>query len=411
MKDNWKSLKIAVMVVMILVLGSMVLYYSFQYDREIKEYKDDIQKVSDGSIKVGLLFSQSGLTAQVETSMINAAMLALDEINSQGGINGKKIEYVLEDYSSDPDIAADKIEKLITQDMVTATVGCYSSATRQAVIPVLDKYDSLLIYPAYTEGEEENDHIIYTGAMPNQHSEKYLIWLMENCGKKVYLLGNDYIFPVICNKQAKRIIDANKGDIVGESYAKAGSIDFEETIEDIRKSNPDFIYCDLVGDSLVAFFDSYYKAGLDSEKCPIASITMDEMTLKQIGAACAEGHYASMSYFSSIDTQTNQKFIQKYRKYAGEDCPVTCLAESTYNSCYFLSEALKNTEDPYNTSNLIQAFGGLELAAPQGKIRIDQSNHCTWLYSRFARVVDGNFSIIYQSESAVQPEIWSKDLQ
>lgn len=410
MTDKWKYIKQATIVAMILLIGILVLHFSLAKNQEVREYEKKIQNVNRNTIRVGLLFSQSGLTAQVETSMVHAAMLAFDEINSNGGINGKKIEYVLEDYASDPEIASDKIEKLITQDMVTAVVGCYSSATRQAVIPALETYDSLLIYPTYTEGEEENSHIIYTGSMPNQHSEKYLTWLMKHCGKKVYLLGNDYLFPVVCNKQAKHIIDSSHGKIVGESYVAAGTVDFDNIIKDIRQSDPDFIYCDLVGDSLVAFFNSYYKAKLDPSVCPIASITMDEMTLKQIGTKQAENHYASMSYFSSIDTQKNREFVKKYREYAGADSPVTSLAESTYDSCYFLAEALKKTENPYDTDSLIQAFSGLELDAPQGQIRIDQSNHSTWLYSRFAKVIDGQFSIIYESESAIKPEIWFENL-
>ena len=406
MEHNWKILKRTVIGLLTAFLAVLAFFRTCSYQSEMRQYRSRVEEQDGSTIRVGLLLSRSGLTAQVETAMINAAELAFDEINRQGGINGRQIEYVLEDYASDPEMAARKMEKLITEDLVTATIGCYSSASREAVIPVLEKYDSLLIYPAYTEGEEENSHIIYTGAMPNQHSELYLTWLMEQCGDRVYLLGNDYVFPVICNKRAKQIIDSRGGEIVGESYVEAGSIDFRKTIEEIRECDPDFIYCDLVGDSLVAFFESYYEAGLDPVKCPIASITMDEMTLKQIGAEAAEGHYASMSYFSSIDTAENEEFIRKYREYAGENAPVTGLAEAVYNSCRFLAEALKQVDDPYQTEKLTKALRGLELDAPQGHIRIDSSSQGTWLYSRFAQVKDGEFSVVYESENAIRPEIW-----
>ena len=66
-----------------------------------------------GTIKVGVLFSESGSTALVEKTMTNACTMAFDEINANGGINGKKIEYIHEDYASDPATATEKIKKLM----------------------------------------------------------------------------------------------------------------------------------------------------------------------------------------------------------------------------------------------------------------------------------------------------------
>lgn len=398
--------KKAVIIAVALLLLVLVLFYILRYTASLYDYNMNIENADRSVITVGLLFSKSGSSSQVEKSMINAAQMAFDEINDTGGINGVKIRYILEDYSSTPELAGNKIEKLITKDLAVATIGCYSSSSRQATIPVLEKYDSLLIYPTYTEGEEANNHIIYTGAMPNQQSIQYISRLMEQCGSNVYLLGNDYVFSITCNKQAKHVIDSKKGKIVGEAYVKTGSIEFDDVIKDIKNTNPDFIYCDLVGDSLVAFFESYQKSGLSPDLCPIASITMDEMTLSEIGADCADGHYASMNYFSSLDTQASREFVKKYNDYVSDNSMVTSLAESTYDSCYFLAEALKKVDDPYDTESLIQAFSGLELDAPQGHICIDKTNHCTWLYSRFAVIHDGKFNIIFQSENAIKPEIW-----
>ena len=108
---------------------------------------------SGDTIKVGILFSETGSTALVEKTMTNACIMAFDEINAAGGINGKQIEYIHEDYASDPATATEKIKKLIQQDEVVATVGCYTSASRQATLPTLKEENSLLIYPTYTEGE------------------------------------------------------------------------------------------------------------------------------------------------------------------------------------------------------------------------------------------------------------------
>lgn len=362
---------------------------------------------SEETIRVGLLFSATGTSALLEKSMLNAAMLAFDEINENGGVNGKQIEYITEDYSSSPTLAKEKIEYLIEHEKVAATIGCYSSASRQAALPVIEKYQSLLIYPTYTEGEEEHPNVIYTGAMPNQQTSEFIPWLMKQCGKKVFLIGTDYVFPVICNKQAKILIEENGGEVCGELYLPAGELDFTQALEEIRKEKPDFIYCDLIGDSAVSFYKQYYKEGFSMEECPIASITTDEMTLQQMGAECSEGSYTSMNYFSTLDTEESKAFVEKYNAYVKDGSTITCLAEAAYDSCYLLAKALEKVENPYDTKALIQAFSGLEFEAPQGHIRVDEKNHCTWMYSRFARATNGQFEIVYESEELIQPDPWA----
>lgn len=368
--------------------------------------RNDSSMRDNNTIRIGILLSTTGSTAVIERSMLNAAHLAFDEINKAGGISGKQIKYIQEDYCSDPNLAAKKIEDLIVNENVVATVGCCTSASRQAVLPVLNKYNSLLVYPTFTEGEEINPNVIYTGAMPNQQATEYVPWLMKKCGKRVYFIGNDYVFPVICNKQAKRIVEMHGGKICGEVYVPIGYSDFTDILKEIEKAKPDFIYCDLVGDSIVSFYKEYNRLGLNPVKCPIAAIATDEMIIQAMGASCAEGHYASMNYFSSLDTPASREFVKKYNAYSHDGSVITSSAEATYDSCYLLAKAIEKVSTPYDTHSLIKAFSGLTFDAPQGKIKIDKNNHCTWLYSRFAIAHNGKFKIVYESKKAIKPEPW-----
>ena len=147
--------------------------------------------------------------------------------------------------------------------------------------------------------------------------------------------------------------------------------------------------------------------GFSMDECPIASITTDEMTLQQMGKECSEGSYASMNYFSALDTEASRQFVEKYQEYVNDGTSVNCLAEAVYDSCYLLAKALGKVSDPYDTESLIQAFSGLEFDAPQGRIRIDEENHCTWMYSRFAKAHNGKYEIIYQSDELIKPDPWS----
>ena len=361
---------------------------------------------SGDTIKVGVLFSESGSTALVEKTMTNACEMAFDEINAAGGVNGKKIEYIHEDYASDPATATEKIKKLIQQDEVVATVGCYTSASRQATLSTLKDENSLLVYPTYTEGEEVHPNVIYVGNMPNQQATEFIPWLMENVGKKVFLVGSDYVFPKTCNKQARNLIEMYGGEVVGEEYAPLGHTDFSTIVNKIKDSGADLVYSAIVGDSNTAFYKDFKQYGLDAATTPICSIAVDESNLQAIGNDYSEGHYASMPYFSSLDTEASKSFVEKYNSRFSDGTVVTVLTEAAYECCYLLKAALEKVEDPSDTDALIAAFSGVEFDAPQGKVKVDEYNHCTWVNCRFGKIHDGAVDIIYSTDSAVRPEPW-----
>lgn len=361
---------------------------------------------SDGDvIKVGVLFSESGSTALVEKTMTNACKMAFDEINEAGGIKGKKIKYIHEDYASDPATATEKIKKLVEKDEVVATVGCYTSASRQATLSTLKDDNALLIYPTYTEGEEVSPNVIYVGNMPNQQATDFIPWILKNVGKKVFLIGSDYVFPKTCNKQARALIEMYGGEVVGEEYAPLGHTDFSTIVNKIKDSGAEVVYSALIGDSNTSFYKDYQQYGMTADT-PICSISIDESNLQAIGKEFAEGHYASMPYWSSLDTEASKNFVSKYNSLFNDGTVVTVLTEATYDSCYLLKAALEKVEDPTDTTALINAFGGITFDAPQGEIKVDENNHCTWVYSRFGQIHDGAVDILYTTDKALRPEPW-----
>ena len=95
-------------------------------------------------------------------------MLAAEEINAAGGILGKQIEFIEEDGQSEPTVFAEKINKLLTEDEVAAVFGGWTSASRKAMLPVVEGANGLLFYPVQYEGLEASKNIYYTGATTNQ---------------------------------------------------------------------------------------------------------------------------------------------------------------------------------------------------------------------------------------------------
>src|SRR5579862_4549734 len=100
---------------------------------------------TEGPIRLGLLQSQTGAMMISEKSMIDAEMLAVDEINAKGGLLGRKIEVAIADGKSDWPTYAKEAERLIRDEKVVTLIGCWTSASRKNVLPVVEKYDHLLI--------------------------------------------------------------------------------------------------------------------------------------------------------------------------------------------------------------------------------------------------------------------------
>lgn len=358
-------------------------------------------------IKVGVLFSLSGETAITEEGMANGALLAIEEINENGGVNGKKLIPIKEDYASDPAQAATKANKLILQDEVVAIVGGLTSASRQAMLPIVEQNNSLLFYPTSFEGLEYSKNIIYTNAVPNQMLQEFFPWVTENLGKKVYFIGNDYVYPVETNNQVKEMLEMVGGEVVGERYVPMGETEFSTILNDIKQAQPDYIFSSLVAISTPAFYSQYSDYGFDPSVMPIVSLATSESEVAGMSNAAAVGHISSLPYFNNIDTPENKAFVEAFKEKYGEDQPITTYVESSYFSVYLLVEALSKIDDPYDTDALIDALIGIEFNAPQGKIKIDENNH-TWLHSRIGKLNDnGEFEIIKTFEHPIQPEPWS----
>lgn len=362
----------------------------------------------EDGIKVGILFSLSGPTAISEAGMADAALLAIEEINREGGINGKQIIPIQEDYASDPSQAASKAQKLIMEDKVVAIIGGLTSASRQAMLPIVEEHNSLLIYPTVYEGEEYSENIIYTGAVPNQQLETFIPWLLENVGKRFYLLGNDYVYPVQMNNQLKKLLEIEGGEVVGEEYVPIGHSEFSAILNDIRQAKPDLIFSTLISDSVPPFYTQFADFGFNAQEMPIASPTTNETELSAVANDVAKGHVSSHAYFKTLDTPENKRFVQAFQEKYGEDQPISTIIEAAYYSAYLLAQALEKVEDPYNTDALIEAFVGLEFVAPQGKIKVDE-NHHIWLTPRIGIVNEnGEFDIVHTADEWIQPEPWSK---
>lgn len=368
---------------------------------------------SGDTIKVGILHSLSGTMAISEKSVVDSTQLAIEEINGSGGLLGKQIEAIAEDGASDWPTFAEKAKKLIEEDQVVVIFGCWTSASRKAVLPVFEEKNHMLFYPVQYEGQECSKNIFYTGAAPNQQIEPSVDWLLEEKGKEFYLVGSDYVFPRTANTIIKAQLEAKGGTTVGEDYIPLGSTEVTPIIAKIRSALPNggVIYNTLNGDSNVAFFKQMQGAGLTPDKYPVMSVSVAEEEVKAIGTEFLKGHYAAWNYFQTVDSPENKKYVDAFKAKFGSDRVTNDPMEAAYISVNIWKQAVEKAGAPGTPTDLEkvrEAAYGQEFAAPEGPVKMNTNHHI----SKTVRIGevrdDGLFEIVYETPSPVDPVPWNQ---
>ncbi len=364
--------------------------------------------MSDKSpIRVGILYSETGVTSTIGLSQLQGALLGIEEINEAGGIDGREIVPVRYDPQSTPARYAQLAERLIVQDQVNVIFGCYMSSSRKATIPVVEKWNKLLFYPTLYEGFEYSGNVIYTGAAPNQNSVQLAEFMTSNFGARVYLIGSDYIYPYESNRIMGELILQRPGsEKLAERYVAldATEKDYSAIIEDIRDKRPDFIFSTVVGESTAALYRAYAEAGFDPKTMPIASLTTSEAEISQMGRGVATGHYTSAPYFQSIDSDANRSCLARLRRRFNEGSVPNLCWEAAYFQMHIFANAFRRAGSD-DISELLPHILGSEFDAPQGRVKIDPTNHHTCLYPRVGRVdAEGQFTIVRQARRSVYPD-------
>jgi len=369
---------------------------------------DDVSQATR-AWRVGVLFSQTGVTSAVERTQLQATLLAIEEINAAGGVLDQPIEPVLYDPASDPKRFRALAERLLGADGVRLVFGCYMSSTRKAVLPVIESLRGLLFYPTLYEGFEYSRHCIYTGAAPNQNSLPLARFLIEHYGNRFLLIGSNYVYPYESNRVMADLVRQSRGKIVNEIYVplNAERADFGRVIQEIRKTSPDVIFSTVVGKGTATFYEAYRAAGFDPIRQPIASLTTSEAEVAEMSAEAAEGHITAAPFFETLGTATARRFVTAYKARYGQDAPVPAAAEAAYFQVHLAAAAIARagSADP---ERVLPELSEIEYAAPQGRVRIDRENNHTYLWPRVARLdARGRFQIVWNPGVRVRPDPYS----
>ncbi|WP_405160877.1 urea ABC transporter substrate-binding protein [Nocardia sp. NBC_01499] len=358
-------------------------------------------------IRVGILHSLTGSVAIAERPINETTLLAIEEINASGGLLGRRVEPIIVDGRSDWPTFAAEAERLIGEEHVEAVFGCYTSASRRTVVPIFERHHNALFYPTFYEGVESSPNVVYTGATPNQYIIPAVKWFMENRGKRIFLVGSDYIWPRAANAVIKAQAEYLGGTVVGEKYLPLGSSETAPILQAIKETQPEVIVSTVVGDTNIPFFRDLRAAGITPKTIPTLSLALGETELQSLETATMAGDYVAQTYFQSIDTADNHRFVAEVKRRYGPDTVVSDQMEAAYASVHLWAQAVRSagSADP---QRVLRAIRGMGMNAPQGRVYVDEENLHTWKTPRIGRIrADGQVDIIWASEALVHPMPYS----
>lgn len=361
---------------------------------------------------VGILYSTSGPYAALGADALDGALMALAEINED-----ESFPFTLRAEVGDAEGAIERYapiaDTLLRSRDVRHLVGCITSWSRKEVIPVIEKRGSLLWYSCPYEGFEANDHVIYTGACPNQHIVPLFAHVLPRYGVNAYLVGSNYIWGWETNRIARELLADCNGNAYGDRYLPIGSVDVGRIIDEIRQKKPDFVLNNLIGPSSYAFLAAYHRLGLEDAdflpaRRPVVSCNVTEAELDMIGEA-GIGHLSTATYFESLDTAANRAFLARTRQRLGAARRVSSFFASSWLSVRLLAEAIR--EAGSDEPEAIQAIvTSRSFSAPLGEVQVDRRTNHTALTPHLGRIAaGGRFEIVESAPGAVSPDPYLVD--
>ncbi len=374
-------------------------------------------------IKVGILHSLSGTMAISESVLKDVDLMAIDEINANGGVLGHKLEPVVVDPASNWPLFAEKARQLLTQDKVAVVFGCWTSVSRKSVLPVFEELNGLLFYPVQYEGEELSKNVFYTGAAPNQQAIPAVEYLMSKEGggaKRFVLLGTDYVYPRTTNKILRSFLHS-KGiedkDIV-EEYTPFGHSDYQTIVADIKKfaaGGKTAVISTINGDSNVPFYKELGNQGIKAKDVPVVAFSVGEEELRGVDTKPLVGQLAAWNYFMTLKNPANDAFKAKWAAYAkakGLASASKPLTNDPMEASYIGINMWKQAVEKAGTTDVnavIKAMAGQTFAAPDGfTIEMDPKNHHLHKPVFIGEVrADGQFNVVWKTPGPIKATPWS----
>ena len=348
----------------------------------------------EGPIKLGFVNMRTGFGSIHALHAYRAVKLAVDQINERGGLLDRELILIEEDSHTEVDLGLQKLEKLIKQDKVAATVVFVFSHILHAQLEMANANHHILLGGGLNEGTFCSHYLFGTYAQPNQWIYPIMDWAAKDVGKRAYLIGSDYAWGRGSLEAAKRHLPEIGARLVGEEYYPLGTTDWAPAVQKIKDANPDWILPMVAGNDYVVFLKQFFDFGL-KDKIIVANTIFNEEDSPAFPPEVRDGLMTVATYFTSIETPENKAFMRELRKRFGQDVIMTNFGEAYYDMVHMWAKAVEEagTTESEAVIKALEAQG--PFMGPEGRLKIDPKTHTYVMNSYLGRVnADGSISVV-----------------
>ncbi|MCA8907831.1 MAG: urea ABC transporter substrate-binding protein [Rhodospirillaceae bacterium] len=349
-------------------------------------------------IRIGILEDQSGEFAAATIQKVHGAQLAAAEINEAGGIMGRPIELVIYDPQSDNRRYQELMRRILQRDQVDVVFAGFSSASREAVRPIVNQFDALYFYTNQYEGGVCDANVVATGAVPEQQFSTLVPWMMEEFGPRVYTIAADYNFGQISAEWVRQLVEEGGGEMVGEEFIPLGVSQFSQTIQNIQEADPDVLMTLLVGTAQASFYEQAAAANLDIPMGSSVNVAQGYEHLR-FDPPALSGMHVTANYIEEVDTPASRDFIERWRAMFPDEVYINQPGQNSYVGIYLYAAAVEmaGSTDMDAVRAAIQT-GDVCVDAPEGQVCIDpasqHASHTIYL------------AVVGEDHSITIPQVW-----
>lgn len=355
------------------------------------------------TVKIGVVEDQSGNLSLVGIQKYHAHVLALEEINEEGGILGQEVEMIAPDTESSIQRYQDQTRRLINEENVDVLMGAQTSASREAIRPIVDENQQFYFYTNQYEGGVCDTYTWCTGAVPEQQITPVLESLVNDFGEDIYTIAADYNFGQITADWYRNVADDLGANIVGEEFIPLEVSQFGDVINRIQGADPDILVTLLVGDNHASFYNQKVSAGLEVPMSTTVNMAQGYEHLRFDPPALAD-MFVGVNYMQEIPTDQNQEFVDRFYERWGDEAEyLGQMAQNAYFTMFLYKQVAEEagTTDQDELMDLMDSQE-FSIEAPEGTVTTDPQTHHVTHQIRRARA-DEDHEITFNEPTAVEP--------
>lgn len=355
----------------------------------------------DDRITVGLIQPLTGSVAYNGTSVVNGVKLAMEQINANGGVDGKQIELVIEDGMCKPANSVSAAEKLIKSDEVPVLIGAFCSSATLAVMPVAAKYEVPLVTgvssnPELTE--KGNDWFFRATETDLVLAKAFAKILHDNLKlQNLAYIGVNDDWGRGAVQAFSSEIEALGGETVLKEHFEHGTTDYYTLLTKVRAAQPDGLFVAAETQDGSILVKQIKELGIDTKVFGVGSWATADF-VKLTGEA-SEGIHAAVPYAASMETPKNEAFVaayqEKYDEFPGK------YSAAGYNSMNIVAQAIDRA-DSTDPAKIREALEKTDYEGVNGRFQFDEKHQAYGFDLVLVQMQDGK-PVVVSTTTVDQP--------